>query len=393
MLQTFIFTLLLLLTIRFDRSPNNAKLSLIGVVAGFSVLARPDSIILAVPLLTWLILKNLKPSRIIRILFPFIAIVGLYLIWKQLFYGPLLPNTFFAKTNSTPYLFLGFQYVMSFFQTYLLIPAVIVVILRFRFTKVKRVLTPFVVSLFLWLTYLVFIGGDFMEYRFFVPFIPLIYLLVLTTIVSLSNSLVRATIIATLLVGPIFYHLSFSDMTNRYCPFVAKASTFNEFYFHPTLSWKNAGVTLGEALNFDASIVVATGSAGMIPYYSRLKNIDVLGLNDDWVSRHGVPYQKLPGHRIIAPLNYLIEKQPNLLIGNPTYSTLNNPDQFQTRKLCRRMLSPAPDYDCSTIPITAKSIEIPLNDSVNLVAIYLTPHPTIDAAIIKYDWKIKELTD
>ena len=56
----------------------------------------------------------------------------------------------------------------------------------------------------------------------------------------------------------------------------------------------------------DASI--ATTAAGIIPYYSRLYTVDILGLNDEWVA-HNVPaHGSRPGHTKSAPRDYILRK-------------------------------------------------------------------------------------
>ena len=39
--------------------------------------------------------------------------------------------------------------------------------------------------------------------------------------------------------------------------------------------------------------MIATTASGAIPYYSRLRTIDMLGLNDPWIARHGDPSVRL----------------------------------------------------------------------------------------------------
>jgi hypothetical protein len=66
----------------------------------------------------------------------------------------------------------------------------------------------------------------------------------------------------------------------------------------------------------DASI--ATTAAGIIPYYSRLYTLDVLGLNDEYIA-HEVPARgSRPGHTKSAPESYLLQKQIDYLVYHPT---------------------------------------------------------------------------
>ena len=63
---------------------------------------------------------------------------------------------------------------------------------------------------------------------------------------------------------------------------------------------------------------LATTAAGIIPYYSRLYTVDILGLNDEWVA-HNVPaHGSRPGHTKSAPRDYVLSKGVDYLIYHPT---------------------------------------------------------------------------
>jgi hypothetical protein len=82
--------------------------------------------------------------------------------------------------------------------------------------------------------------------------------------------------------------------------------------------WERAGIVLREAFpDPGAGPTIATTAAGAIPFHSRLRTIDMLGLNDPWIARHGLPVRTQPGHERTAPLAYLLERGVQLVIAHP----------------------------------------------------------------------------
>jgi hypothetical protein len=57
---------------------------------------------------------------------------------------------------------------------------------------------------------------------------------------------------------------------------------------------------------------MVTGAAGAMPFYAgpQVKNLDVLGLNDAWVSHNGKIIGSRPGHQREATEEYMLSKRP-----------------------------------------------------------------------------------
>ena len=113
-----------------------------------------------------------------------------------------------------------------------------------------------------------------------------------------------------------------------------------------------------------------------------MTTIDMLGLNDHWVARHGVDlhHWNWPGHRRVAPIPYLASRKVHLVIGNPQIET--NPD--------------TPSYCKNTLNFTflrqtlypGEMLEIPLEGERVLLAFYLTPSQTVDKVIERERWEV-----
>ncbi|MEO8447750.1 MAG: tetratricopeptide repeat protein [bacterium] len=110
----------------------------------------------------------------------FIIPVILYFVIRYSYYGYLFPNTFYAKTgSSSAYLTAGLEYFEKFFTSYMLYG--VVLLLPLYLLKKKE--NFFEISLFYlliipFMLYVIYVGGDVLKQnRFFLPVLPLIYIL------------------------------------------------------------------------------------------------------------------------------------------------------------------------------------------------------------------------
>ena len=86
---------------------------------------------------------------------------------------------------------------------------------------------------------------------------------------------------------------------------------------------REVGLRLRDTVPNDT--VIATSLAGTIPYYAGLVTIDQLGLNDAFVARQPVPETFARGHVKPAPVEYLLDRGVNLVIGHPAVCSCDNP--------------------------------------------------------------------
>jgi hypothetical protein len=59
---------------------------------------------------------------------------------------------------------------------------------------------------------------------------------------------------------------------------------------------------------------MVTGAAGAMPFYAGLKNLDVLGLCDEWVAHNGTIIGSRPGHQREAPQSYILSKRATFMM-------------------------------------------------------------------------------
>jgi arabinofuranosyltransferase len=110
-------------------------------------------------------------GRFVLLLLPFV-------IFKVLYYGDILPNPFYAKTDfSLEYVKSGLEYFCLFLKHYGLWGFIYLMPILFY----KRLNTRghlLMLLVYLYTLYVIIIGGDVLKaHRFFIPILPLLYLL------------------------------------------------------------------------------------------------------------------------------------------------------------------------------------------------------------------------
>lgn len=370
------------------------RVLLLSVLLSLSLLTRLDSMLLLIvllPIALFLIFREettqaRKAMKAVYLFAPLLLLVGTWLVWKLRFYGAVLPNTFYVKVNSLTSFKRGLIYVYLFFNSYWLIPFPILFIIFFKRLWRKESAPILILSLvtLLWLLYVIAVGGDFMEFRFLVPVLPFIFIQIMWLIFNQIKQIkIRACLIILILLGSLHHALMFQTSTALFYD----VESTQALQFHITgekSDWAEIGKVLGDAFNYDSeNVTIAVTPAGAIPYYSRLKSVDMLGLNDAWVARHGEIALSKPGHQRRATLEYLLERRVNLLIGHPQMianeskiSQIPWNDYFFYTRISRQ----------DNLPVGSKLIEIPINSKYKLLILYLVQNSLVDEAIQKKGW-------
>ncbi|HHE46846.1 MAG TPA: hypothetical protein ENL08_03980, partial [Bacteroidetes bacterium] len=105
-----------ILCIGADKGWTVRRTLLLSLLLNLSILTRPDSLLLAGgAIIGWLLThRNRRPRDYIALLLPFLLIVAPWLIWKQTYYGTLVPNSFNAKVRDLTGFGFGLYYVYLF---------------------------------------------------------------------------------------------------------------------------------------------------------------------------------------------------------------------------------------------------------------------------------------
>lgn len=366
-----------------------ARLARLSLLFSLALLTRLDSalpvaVLGCASLLALARARGLPLSRskaLAFLLLPGALPLGAWLVWKVAYYGDPLPNSFYVKLASANSLANGLAYVGFFGASYLLFPVLLVPILRLRrlMSSASREVRTLCVLVVLWLLYVVRAGGDFMEFRFLVPVLPYVYLLCVWSFrAGFANPWLRALGIGLLLIGSFHHALTFGSA--RHLRGVESIAQLESHLTRPNGGWDGVGKALHRLFDENSGVVIATTAAGAIPYYARLETVDMGGINDAWVARHGIVAGDRPGHQRMATMEYLLAREVNLLIGNARFVrgavAMRRP--FYRHDV--RGMSWV-DFGVERLPANATMLQIPVVEGYWLLAVYLTPHPAVDAAI------------
>ncbi len=301
---TFLTLLQVLCYFSTRDSLNYKKFSLLGILSGLTVMTRPEGLIIFTLLAVDQLVKNIKyGGRSVLYLVVFFGITYLpYFIWRYAYYGFLFPNTYYAKVSWTiDQVFRGSRYLVKFGIPALLmmIPLIDPMAASGWIRNYRRLLLlPGIVVAYT--VYIVAIGGDYMPgVRFFTPILPVICLLSAMTMLLIKD-LKKATVIVALTVVYNILMLDFYYITPQ-----IKNEKVSEW-------GKEVGLWLKG--NTSADAVIATNTAGSIPYYSGLKTIDMLGLNDSHIAHKKMPRmgEGYAGHEK-ADGEYVLSRRPDYI--------------------------------------------------------------------------------
>lgn len=319
---------------------------------------------------------------------PAALLVLPWLFWKLSYYGELLPNTFFAKSAANPIVpfVFGIFYLVAFFVSY----AAFLLIGRFRRLRGELFAVPGVVQALMvvpvWFLYICVVGGDFMEYRFMVPVIPVLAVVAAFLINRYRSVNRQILLVIVLLVFSGVHHIAPTIV-----PY--PVLTFSELSHWPnesTTSWKGKGEFLAEQFpggaDAEGQPILAVAPLGVLPYFADLPTIDMLGLTDPYIARHGYPIEPYyPGHVRMAPVGYLVDRGANLVLAQPGSV---DPEPGRTSYRLSELTFLWPSVDLNQLPETAQVIEIPEAGNKDWLMIYLDQNDKVDAAIERNGWRV-----
>lgn len=399
-LETMWVTLLVLLfywhILTRKERPGYRTYPRLGILAALALLSRLDSALLLFPGYVFLLLAGMQQptlramiAQLLRIreavIIPLLATL-VFLLCCYLAYGHALPNSFNIKMpGSSDMITIGLHYLWLYTMLHAYLPLLVpLVILYFTFRKdsLARIgcftlLMAAVIGL--WLAYIVFVGGDFMEFRFLVPVLPFYYLIVFRLILTLLTRR-RGTLIALItllfLGGNALHPTLFAttpdmwDLPNRPKPFhysyVETTESLNDWLRLPSINWRQVGKGLNRLFAF-SDVKLSTTAIGAITYYSDMNTIDLLGLNTRAVNSEHEFFLPRPGHQMRASGALLDSLSVNLNLSHP-------------EALCKQGLNYTAmrSVNVSFHDTRHETLLIPLNNSCYVVADYLKPHPRVE---------------
>jgi arabinofuranosyltransferase len=314
-METPLFTCLLTwaVVLAADEPESTAPGPAVGALLGIASLVRPEGTLAALVVLAGgaaLSPRTPESRRSIQSTVAVYLILFLpYFCWRWWYYGYLLPNTFYAKVGTGwSQMVRGLQYTHAFFAFSgygLLLP--LIGLRRFARRPAVRLLGGLVAVL---LGYTVLVGGDALPmFRFLVPLLPAFFLLLALGVTGILESPpFRPWLRPALLGACALLALWAARIGFVGAPYEDVARDARE-----VAAWRQVGGWLRDHARADATVAVIP--AGAIPYVSKLRAIDMLGLNDVTIAHRVMPDlgSGLPGHEKFD-VEYVLSRKPDIVI-------------------------------------------------------------------------------
>lgn len=255
-----------------------------------AALTRPEGVALALALAgaEWGVSRDYARRRVWDWLMLFVAPGVAYFTWRWGYYGQMLPNTFYVKSGSGEHSWL---HVANALATAVLLPA-----LAWRESRPQlarlRYQRPLVVALGALVGLLTLFYGQselLMNYgnRFFMPLIPLV---VIVLAASWGEVRVSKYLVGYALLSAVY--------------FVGAAT--NAYYYEEMERTEHAAAArwIAAHAQADATLMVVV-DAGLVPYATGLRTIDVGALNDVYLAHERDPQRRV---------DYLMAQQPDVVL-------------------------------------------------------------------------------
>jgi arabinofuranosyltransferase len=301
-----------------------------------TVLTRPDGILFwslsSVFIVILLIRQKLNFKSLLSFIIPFIIIYGSYYYWRFDYYGKLFPNTFYIKVSSFWLYSYGFRYFLLFLiKSSLWIPLALM-IFYFSFFKLifKTSQTAFLIlTIVTYIVYIISIGGDFMDLsRFFMPILPLIFLLFYMIQSNrdrfkYTGKIIFIMVMSLVLFAGLNLYIAHQSRKPAYFWEIDSIGSLEDY----SNKWSSVARVLRESGAPGDSVAIT--AAGIIPYYTGMYTIDCLGL----IAPDLTKYDKRgnvnrPGHSRWIKYDYLYSLRPQFIIYHPRITEGQHPEKL-----------------------------------------------------------------
>jgi arabinofuranosyltransferase len=303
--------------LRFYENKIGGSVFILSLLLGLISINRPDGAIFIGVFSLLFLLPNSQETRkeavyifLLSLILPICQV-----LFRIYYYGDPLPNTYYAKVAINEKRFWGgLTYLSRELLVYL--PIFAATALCGALSKSNWRNNLFVIGFFsfpavTWLTFVAIGGGDFFVYARHI--VPVTGLFIIPLMLLLNHSLatrMRSAIAITATLAVIGYQVHYSTLPNQ----AVTVSKELSWYRH----YRGLGYKLHELFaDTNPQPLIAVTGAGAIPYYSKLPTVDMLGLNDPYLTKNKPDkfgYGML-AHDLFRP-DYALERSPDIIIFN-----------------------------------------------------------------------------
>jgi hypothetical protein len=357
-LESSLFTFLGVLGVSLLGSARPRAFLWAGIALGLGALTRPEGVLVAagVGLALGLEAWRARPTAgrrlpwrdLVPVLGPVALMVGAQLLFRLLYYGRFAPNTAAVKVPGL-YPASGLVHAALFARDNLLGPEAVALALAIgaawprpgarASASTLSVTRCGLLASAVYLLYIVLIGGDHFEYRFFHPILALLAVPLAAGVARGAEAL-RGTGSRTLaltaagtLAGLVALHglvVSYAGFqsVDRPVALGPQRGRVSVVSVEFEQEFVRQFVRLGRWLRVhaDPGETVALRAIGAVAYYSGLRVLDVHGLIEPDLSRLPVRRRDAVGHERRADVAYLLERGMTYYAGGHPWIALPGPD-------------------------------------------------------------------
>lgn len=318
-LETVLFSGLMLWAASFLLRPDAGEVARswsFPAALALLVFGRPEGVLFAAIFIASIAVwcRSLKAAAVVTLrtaalLLPFMLALTVY-------YGSPIPITYLAKSGAgLSNLDQGLSYTGRFLR-WEGIPLIVALLALLRREPFGRARIPLALVLILWVAQVTVQGGDNMvAFRTFIPILPLSVLVAVRGWQHLirTGGLSRQLIVLTLPLAISAYQLAtFSWGT-------VVGSSWKLPVHKQAEAWRSSAEDrrwIGEMLRdrLPPKALIAVNAAGILPYHAARPTIDMLGLNDAYIARHGRRDRDLPYGHQAGDGAYVLRRRPAIIV-------------------------------------------------------------------------------
>ncbi|WP_282420002.1 hypothetical protein [Polyangium sp. 15x6] len=352
---------------------------------------------------------------------PLVLFYAPYFLWRWRAYGDLFPNTYYAKSGNLTYWSQGLVYATHFVFT----TGAVIWIPLFLFALAGRARNPAetrlrifaFLSLLVYGRYVVKVGGDFMEHRFFVSLLPI---LAVGTEVSLRYRLRELGGPARALVGSAAaLAVAAAVLPIRVLkPYEKRWNLAEENTFYPVKSvipFESGSIYAGMGERVHKTFIarglkpkLSIDCIGLVGWYADLPIVDTYGLANRRIAHKPIEKRGRPGHEKRGSLQELLAEGAVVDLSNPwgekykeeTRANVDgsafhflrwDPEVVKVLRAVKNAQLPDPARDIAALTRTGTRNDI--LDSLEFYEVFLERHPDRDKLIGELRGRLGEIAD
>lgn len=276
------------LAMRYIATSGRPWLIAYAVVAFLACLTRPESVLFAMLWFVTLLALSRARRDVLLTALVFGVAGALYLLWLQSYFGAILPNSFYVKVTN-PFILPGWFYIVEFSEQavspiafWLIFTIGLALLIRraLRLSLALLALNGALLSLLAFYTLTYPLMG--LYHRFVYPVLIVLIVWAGTGLVALTEQLLQSRVALRYAAFSILCALLTFTTTQTVAASVAEPKSAGQLFYANL----RMGMALGQ-LPDAAKITVAYGDAGILPFVSGVRHMDIVGLNENRIAREG----------------------------------------------------------------------------------------------------------